>query len=104
MASPAAGCELLLSGPALDPASGTLRAGAARGPGCPTAMRIVLLLKERRFGPDRVLARGERTLTDGRVDLAHGCGPPRPMRVYVQLGDSRETRRRSPTVAISGCG
>jgi hypothetical protein len=53
---------------------------------------------------DRVLARGERTVRDGRVDLAHACGPPRDMAVYVQVGDTRDTRQRSAAVAISGCG
>lgn len=103
-AGPAAACTLALDLPVLDPATGTLRAGAERGPDCPTAMRLVVLLKERRLGVDRVLARGERTLRDGRVGLAHACGPARAMRVYVQVGDDRATRRRSPAVAISGCG
>jgi hypothetical protein len=67
-------------------------------------MRVVVYLKERVFGVDRVLARGERTLRDGRVDLSYACGPAREMKVYVQLGDTRETRVDSPVVAIAGCG
>ncbi len=103
-AGPATACDLLLHPPVLDETTGTLRAGAQRGPGCPTAVRLVVLLKERRFGVDRVLARGERTLRDGQVALAYGCGPARDMKVYVQVGDSRETRRKSAIVAIAGCG
>lgn len=90
--------------PVHDPAAGRIRAGAVRGPGCETAMRVVVYLKESVFGVDRVLARGERTLRDGRVDLSYGCGVAREMKVYVQIGDTRETMRKSAIVAISGCG
>jgi hypothetical protein len=103
-AVPAAACDISLHPPVLDPATGTLRAGAERGPGCPTAMRLVVFMKERMFGVDRILARGERTLRDGRVDLAYACGPAKDMNVYVQVGDSRETKHKSAAVAIAGCG
>jgi hypothetical protein len=75
-----------------------------RGPGCPTATEVILFLKEERFGVDRVLARGQRTLRDGRVELRYACGLPREMTVYVQLGETRETRRRSAKVRLADCG
>jgi hypothetical protein len=43
-AAPAAACAVAISAPVLDRATGALRAGAVRGPGCPTAMRLVVLL------------------------------------------------------------
>ncbi|MFQ3595336.1 MAG: hypothetical protein SNJ63_04435 [Sphingomonadaceae bacterium] len=95
---------MALLAPVFDAEHGTLRAGAVRGPDCQTAMELIVFLKEKAFGVDRVLAHGRRTLRDGRVDLVHACGPARDMKVYVQVGDTRETKRKSPVVVLSGCG
>lgn len=97
-------CDLALVPPSFDAAAGAIRAGAVRGPGCGTATRVVVDLKERVFGVDHVLARGERVLRDGRVGLVHGCAVPRDMTVYVQVGDTRETIVKSDAAAIAGCG
>lgn len=84
-------------------AAGVLEAGLIRGPGCDTATTVELYLKEQTRGLDKTLAQARRTFRDGRIDLVYGCGPPRRMKVYLQLG-APPNKRTTAVTTIEGCG
>lgn len=102
-AGPAGACEIRFIEPQHVEGRGVVEAGLIRGPGCETATTIELYLKEQTRGLDRTLARARRTLRDGRIDLVYGCGPPRRMKVYLQVG-APPSKQTTPVTIIEGCG
>lgn len=102
-AVPAGACSLTPFGPEAVPTRGVVEGGVIRGPDCPTAITLQLFLKARRPGVDEVLARGVRTLRDGRMELVFACRGTRELEVYLQVGEGRAATRTAP-VRVPACG